>query len=158
MLFFRRQAHLCTISVRFHKENDFFKLFRLIVCFVLIKSYKNYQKKRMGNASAKRCAPSKIMLTSRLGNKVFQLFTEIINLASKLKCVRVKYGALPKKKGHRWLNFARRAVFHIAEQKKKCMRRRGWGLFCRDERIGRALVLTKCYKLKFGRQVEYFRE
>ena len=61
------------------------------------------------------------MLTSRLRNKVFQLFTEIINLASILKCVLVKYGALLKKKGHRWLNFARRAVFHIAEEKKKCM-------------------------------------
>ena len=81
----------------------------------------------------------------------------MINLACKLKCVRVKYGALLKKKGHRWLIFARRAV-HNAEEKKKCMRCRGWGLFCRDERIGRALVLTKCYKLKFGRKVDYFRE
>ena len=44
MLFFRRQAHLFTISVLFHKENDFFKLFRLIVCFVLMKSNKNCQK------------------------------------------------------------------------------------------------------------------
>jgi hypothetical protein len=59
---------------------------------------------------AKRCASSKIMLTSGLGNKVFQLFTEIINLAGrvdlcwgtgKLKCVRVTYSALLKKKGHR---------------------------------------------------------
>ena len=57
MLFFRRQAHLCTISVRFHKENDFFKLFRLIVCFVLIKSYENYQKKRMRNARQKDAHP-----------------------------------------------------------------------------------------------------
>ena len=63
-----------------------------------------------------------------------------------------------RKKDIAGLNFARRAVFHIAEEKNKCMRCRGWGLFCRDERIGRALVLTKCYKLKFGRKVDYFRE
>ena len=87
MLFFRRQAHLCTISVRFHKKNDFFKLFRLIVCFVLIKSYKICQKKRMRNARAKKSAPSKIVLISGLGNKGFQLFTEIINLAAKFQFV-----------------------------------------------------------------------
>ena len=87
MLFFRRQAHLCTISVRFHKENDFFKLFRLIVCFVLIKSDKNCQKKRMRDVRAKKCAPSKIVLISGLGNEDFQSFTEIINLTAKFQFV-----------------------------------------------------------------------
>ena len=87
MLFFRRQAHLCTISVRFHEENDFFKLFRLIVCFVLIKSDKNCQKKRMRDVRAKKCAPSKIVLISGLGNEDFQSFTEIINLAAKFQFV-----------------------------------------------------------------------
>ena len=69
------------------QKNDFFKLFPLIVCFVLIKSYENYQEKRMRNARAKRCAPSKIVLISGLGNKVFQLFTEITNLAAKVQLV-----------------------------------------------------------------------
>ena len=90
MLFFRRQAHLCTISVRFHKENDFFNLFRLIVCFVLIKSDKNCQKKRMRDVRAKKCAPSKIVLISGLGNEDFQSFTEIINLAAKFQFVTLR--------------------------------------------------------------------
>ena len=83
MLFFRRQAHLCTFSVQFHKENDFSKLFRLIVCFVLIKNDKNCQKKRMRDVRAKKCDTSKIVLISGLGNEDFQSFTEIINLAKK---------------------------------------------------------------------------
>ena len=43
--------------------------------------------KRMRNARAKRCAPSKIVLISGLGNKVFQLFTEMTNLAAKVQLV-----------------------------------------------------------------------
>ena len=86
MLFFV-DRHISASFLYGFIKNDFFKLFPLIVCFVLIKSYENYQEKRMRNAWAKRCAPSKIVLISGLGNMVFQLFTEITNLAAKVQLV-----------------------------------------------------------------------
>ena len=41
----------------------------------------------MRDVRAKKCAPSKIVLISGLGNEDFQSFTEIINLAAKFQFV-----------------------------------------------------------------------
>ena len=60
MLFFV-DNHICTTILRVFIKNDLFKLFSLIVCFVLIKSYENYQEKRMRNARTKRQTSSRIL-------------------------------------------------------------------------------------------------
>jgi hypothetical protein len=69
-------------------KNDFFKPFPPVVYFVLIKSYEKYQETRMKNCPGKRCAPSRIVPINTLGNAVFKLFTEIINLAANVQLVR----------------------------------------------------------------------
>ena len=80
----------------------------------------------------------------------------MINLVCKLKCVRVKYGALLKKKGHRWFEFrASRTGSHRWRKKRNV-----WdvGSFLSRRKNWTCLGSTKCYKLKFGRKVDYFRE